>query len=88
MRPPYIYNGFLATLEMADSGVAKNTAVARTSGVAKKSEGSWNSLETRNTGNSRNSEVSWNKTARFIVEPSVQQGRIYCIPVHFNQNLE
>ncbi len=72
MRPPYIYNGFLVSLEVADSGEAKNSGVARNSGMMAKNS----AVMVKNSAvMAKNSSAARNKTAKFKMEPSVQLGK-------------
>jgi hypothetical protein len=79
VRPPYIYNGFLVSLEVADSGEAKNSGVARNSGMMAKNSAVMvknSAVMVKNSAvMAKNSSAARNKTAKFKMEPSVQLGK-------------
>ncbi len=83
MRPPYIHNGFLASLEVADNTDVRNSVDIRNNGDVRRSGDVRNTGDMRNRNKdetnkreeARNSGAARNKTVKFKMEPSVQLGK-------------
>jgi hypothetical protein len=81
--PPYIHNGFLASLEVADNTDVRNSVDIRNNGDVRRTGDVRNTGDARNRNKdetskreeTRNSGAARNKTVKFKMEPSVQLGK-------------